>query len=31
MIITDHHEKLPELPDAIAVINPHVSPQYEFK
>ena len=32
MIITDHHECRPELPDALAVINPHRSDcQYPFK
>lgn len=29
LIITDHHEPLEELPDAI-VINPHISPDYPF-
>ena len=32
MIITDHHECRPELPDALAVINPHRSDcNYSFK
>ena len=32
MIITDHHECRPELPDALAVINPHRSDcDYPFK
>ena len=31
LIITDHHEPLNELPDAIAIINPHCSPDYPFK
>lgn len=32
VIVTDHHECQPELPDAIAVINPHRSDcQYPFK
>ncbi len=31
MIITDHHKDLDELPDAIAVVNPMVSPDYDFK
>ena len=32
MIITDHHECRPELPDALAVINPHRSDcEYPFK
>lgn len=29
LIVTDHHEPLEELPDAI-VINPHISPDYPF-
>ncbi len=31
MIITDHHKNLEEIPKAIAVINPNISPQYPFK
>ncbi|MBP6910987.1 hypothetical protein KBC03_05370 [Patescibacteria group bacterium] len=31
MIITDHHKPLAEIPDAIAVINPQISPDYDFK
>ena len=31
MIITDHHKNLDTIPEAIAVINPQVSPEYEFK
>jgi len=31
IVITDHHKQLDEIPDAIAVINPQVSPDYEFK
>ncbi len=32
MIVTDHHECRPELPDALAVINPHRSDcDYPFK
>ena len=31
MIITDHHKQLEELPDALAVVNPQVSPKYPFK
>lgn len=29
LIITDHHEPLEQLPDAI-VLNPHISPDYPF-
>lgn len=31
MVITDHHKPLDEIPDAIAVINPQISPDYPFK
>ena len=31
LIITDHHQPVESLPDAIAVINPQVSPNYPFK
>lgn len=31
LIITDHHHALETLPDAYAVINPQISPQYPFK
>jgi single-stranded-DNA-specific exonuclease len=31
LIITDHHTPLEELPDAYAVINPKISPEYPFK
>lgn len=31
LVITDHHHLLADLPDAIAVINPQVSPNYPFK
>lgn len=31
IIITDHHQDLGTLPDAIAVVNPQVSPKYPFK
>lgn len=31
LIITDHHQPLAELPDALAVINPLCSPNYPFK
>ena len=31
MIITDHHKNLEEIPDALAVVNPMVSPKYAFK
>ena len=31
LIITDHHQDLESLPQAIAVVNPQVSPNYPFK
>ena len=31
LIITDHHQHLEELPDAVAVITPLISPDYPFK
>lgn len=31
MIITDHHKNGEEIPDAIAVINPIISENYDFK
>lgn len=31
MIITDHHKELAEIPDALAVVNPQISPNYSFK
>lgn len=31
MIITDHHKNLEIIPDAFAVVNPQVSPNYSFK
>ena len=31
LIITDHHEVQEEIPDAIAVIHPSLSPNYSFK
>jgi single-stranded-DNA-specific exonuclease len=31
MVITDHHKKLDEIPDAIAVVNPQISPNMAFK
>jgi len=31
LIITDHHQPLNELPNAVAVLNPHCSPHYPFK
>lgn len=31
LIITDHHHALDTLPDAYALINPQVSPNYPFK
>jgi single-stranded-DNA-specific exonuclease len=31
MVITDHHKKLDHIPDAIAVVNPQISPDMPFK
>lgn len=31
MIITDHHQDLEAIPEAVAVVNPQVSPNYPFK
>ncbi len=31
VIITDHHQQLSQLPEAVAVITPLVSPNYPFK
>ncbi len=31
LIITDHHKALENIPQAIAVVNPQVSPDYPFK
>jgi len=31
VVITDHHKQLDDIPQAIAVINPQISPDYEFK
>lgn len=31
VVITDHHQKLEHIPEAVAVINPQISPDYEFK
>lgn len=31
MIITDHHQDLETIPEAVAVVNPQVSPNYPFK
>ncbi|MBU1758711.1 DHH family phosphoesterase [Patescibacteria group bacterium] len=31
LIITDHHQDLEDIPEAIAVVNPQVSPNYPFK
>ena len=31
MIITDHHKVLSDLPEALAVVNPQCSPDFDFK
>jgi len=31
LIITDHHQDLEDIPEAVAVVNPIVSPNYPFK
>lgn len=31
VIITDHHQDLETIPEAVAVVNPQVSPNYPFK
>lgn len=31
LIVTDHHKDGDEIPKAFAVINPHTSPEYDFK
>lgn len=31
VVITDHHQRLEHIPDAVAVINPQVSDDYDFK
>ena len=31
LLITDHHQPLNELPDAVAVLNQNCSPDYPFK
>ncbi len=31
LIITDHHQDLESIPQAIAVVNPQISPNYSFK
>ena len=31
LIITDHHQDLEAIPEAIAVVNPQISPNYPFK
>ncbi len=31
LIITDHHQNLDIIPDAFAVVNPQISPKYQFK
>lgn len=30
-MITDHHKPLENIPEAVAVINPQISPNYEHK
>jgi len=31
IIITDHHQDLASIPEAVAVVNPQISPNYPFK
>jgi len=31
LIITDHHQDLEDIPEAVAVVNPVISPNYPFK
>lgn len=31
IVITDHHRPIDQIPEAIAVINPQISPDYEMK
>lgn len=31
LIITDHHQDLASIPEALAVVNPQISPNYPFK
>jgi len=31
LIITDHHQDMEVIPEAVAVVNPVVSPNYPFK
>ncbi len=31
LIITDHHQNLELIPEAFAIVNPQISPQYAFK
>lgn len=31
LIITDHHQDLEDIPKAVAVVNPVISPEYPFK
>lgn len=31
LIVTDHHHALDQIPDALAVVNPQISPDCEFK
>jgi single-stranded-DNA-specific exonuclease len=31
LVITDHHQDLESIPQAVAVVNPQISPNYPFK
>lgn len=31
LVITDHHQPLERYPQALAVVNPQISPDYPFK